>query len=81
MAKGDNAGNLYFALFPQCFHPTKDISNHFFVTFKLPSANAFNVGKSMLFIPFGTICHLKSQWCSDPKPRGPRVTVNFLIVI
>ena len=42
VGKGENAGNQHFLLFPQCFLPfPKQIS--FLFTFKLSSANAFNL--------------------------------------
>ena len=29
VGKGENAGNLHFLLFPQCFNPIKKVNHHF----------------------------------------------------
>ena len=51
VGKGDNAGNLHFLLFPQCFfiHPKENFC--FSGTFILSSANVFNLyqPKNLLF--------------------------------
>ena len=50
VGKGENAGNQHFLLFPQFFHPSQKEFLCFLVTFKLLSANAFNLDQSKILV-------------------------------
>ena len=52
MGKGENAGNQHFLLFPQCFLPFSKQIEIFYLTFKLSSADAFNLELSKI-LSFG----------------------------
>ena len=47
---GENAGNQHFLLLPQCFLPFPIVNFNFWFTFKLSSANAFNLDRSKILL-------------------------------
>ena len=50
MGKGENAGNQHFLLFPSCFLPIPKQISVFSISFKLWSANAFNLEQSKILL-------------------------------